>query len=550
MKNLPDTVLILSSKASSILSDQVLGTGGWIPPEDREELDWMTFIRFMGWRVLLKSLKDFNDLIIAEQNIKWIILARNPDLFKQDLSDRIMECVRKFPVLLISQAPSSPESVSNFYSSSRTSELFSGQILIINRNNEIIKLDLSVEIKIPVLVLANKERVFAFLDDKPIVSIKEYGFGRLATLSFHTSVARDLSGHFTNMLIKLLTLECPQPVAWYNWENTMILRMDDPGSMETVFNDKYNCSKLTIEEWDILNMQLKKDKGRMTLGYVPAWVDDGNVARGELKIAGENIERKAGSIYPSNLVKYKIKEGNILYDYESEYEGIQKLRNHGCVEVELHGYTHLHPDRLSWASSDDKYTNVLWYREFGKDKLNYLFENPEIEFPLFSGIKALSEIFQTIPSTLICPGDEFTNEVLKQTLSTDIIIVSSYYIAIRIDNQLCWVQHICAPYLDQPESSWFDSAFPVVGYFHDFDIGLNGIEWYLGNIEKWKNAGVKSFIDFREVAGILSNNLSVKFNNGELQLTVIKSMKHDLIRPTPIRIFNPELNYTYEIKIK
>lgn len=41
---------------------------------------------------------------------------------------------------------------------------------------------------------------------------------------------------------------------------------------------------------------------RMTLGYVPGWVDDGDDKRGNLAINGEKPARTKGNIYPSPIL--------------------------------------------------------------------------------------------------------------------------------------------------------------------------------------------------------------------------------------------------------
>ena len=53
--------------------------------------------------------------------------------------------------------------------------------------------------------------------------------GKVLFFSFHPSMARDTEPVFTALLKHLLIFESLSPVAWFDWENTLILRMDDPG---------------------------------------------------------------------------------------------------------------------------------------------------------------------------------------------------------------------------------------------------------------------------------------------------------------------------------
>ena len=44
-------VLLLAAEGALSPSARVWGTGGWLQPEDREALDWLTLVRFLGWEV-------------------------------------------------------------------------------------------------------------------------------------------------------------------------------------------------------------------------------------------------------------------------------------------------------------------------------------------------------------------------------------------------------------------------------------------------------------------------------------------------------------------
>ena len=109
-------------------------------------------------------------------------------------------------------------------------------------------------------------------------------------------------------------------------------------------------------------------------------MDDGNGSRGELEVAGQTVSRSPGNIYPSPLVKYSKANGNgsrQVFDYTAEFRAIQNLRNRGLVEVELHGYTHMHPDRDAWKEATDKYENKMWFREFGKSSVDFINSLPK-----------------------------------------------------------------------------------------------------------------------------------------------------------------------------
>jgi len=202
----------------------------------------------------------------------------------------------------------------------------------------------------------------------------------------------------------------------------------------------------------------------------------------------------------------------------------------------LHGYTHIHPDGETWAAAADRYESVWWYRELGRPASAVIAGRPADQHPLALGIAALQRFFDTTPSTLICPGEQWTNAVLQRALELDLQLVGSYYLAVRDGDRFCWSQHVCAPYLDQPDAAWFDAGLPVVGYFRDFDIVRNAVEWFDRCLTAWQGQGATRFIDYRELAAALSRRLTVEERAGELHLHVTTVGRLDLVRPLRILV--------------
>ena len=225
-----------------------------------------------------------------------------------------------------------------------------------------------------------------------------------------------------------------------------------------------------------------------------------------------------------------------LFDYEAEYLGIQALRASGLAEVELHGHTHMHPDSTSWSKAPDRYDSEDWYRELGLPAKEVIASLPAVEHPLAQGIGALQQYFGAYPTTLICPGDKWVNDILELALDFGLKLVSSYYLALRDGNRFCWTQHVCAPYLGEPEGAWFDAGLPVIGSFHDFDISRNGVEWLCGLLDKWQDAGARRLIDLRELATMVGRRLFLKEHAGEVILEVESDNAPEPVRPLPIQI--------------
>jgi len=164
--------------------------------------------------------------------------------------------------------------------------------------------------------------------------------------------------------------------------------------------------------------------------------------------------------------------------------------------VELHGYTHQSPDRESWLRAADQYENTAWFRELGAPAADYWRLHPDGPHPLAAGALEIEDAFGRRPEVLICPGEEFGQEALERALDLGIGLVGSYYLGIRWRDHLCWTQHVCAPYLDEPSDSWFDSGLPVVGYFHDKEIAEQGPEWLELQLKEWEACGARRFIDY------------------------------------------------------
>ncbi len=550
MNQRTDTAIILTSFAEQMNAEPVLGTGGWLPPEEREALDWMTLIALMGWKVKLQGPQNFPSTDIDNQQIKWIILTGDPDSIDSKVWEQILLITETKKILLITRAGKMNGWLSNHFGIHLSEKKSSGNSVEYNDQDFSKRWNLRNPIHLQGLEITTALNELVSLSGTCIAASRQESAGKILFLSFHPSVARDSEPAFTALLKQLLIFESLYPVAWFDWENTLILRMDDPGSAQAAHDDSFHNTKLGEKEWEAIGEELYKREARMSLAYVPAWVDDGDKLRGQLEIDGQSVSRVSGNIYPSPLVKYMkaVKnEGPRIFDYAAEFRGIQKLRNQGLAEVELHGYTHMHPDRESWEKATDKYENKMWFREFGRSSIGFINSRPEEDHPLQSGIEAFQKNFQVLPTTLICPGEEFTNNVLEKAMQAGLMLVSSYYLGMRIGHQLCWNQHVCSPYLDLAESYWFVQELPVIGYFHDFDLCIHGTNWFVQQLDTWQQAGAKFFIDFKEFSNILGHTISVSENAGQYQLNLFSENKLPFIKPVRIGIHNPTKAITTKI---
>jgi hypothetical protein len=150
--------------------------------------------------------------------------------------------------------------------------------------------------------------------------------------------------------------------------------------------------------------------------------------------------------------------------------------------------------------------------------------------------RSFRDYFHRLPSTLIAPGDQWTDASLVRALDLGLQFVSSYYLAIRDGSRSCWTIHVCAPYLDKPEAAWFESGLPVVGYFHDRELALEGTTWMAHWLEQWAARGESRFIDLHELAGVLNVEVEASVTDDRLRIVFCRRDTLPLVRPWPILI--------------
>src|SRR5262249_24274011 len=135
-----------------------------------------------------------------------------------------------------------------------------------------------------VLWMEEPNHVWATLDESALITVRTLGRGRIATLGIHPSELRDAGPFGTALVKRLLVFGTPGPVAWLDFERTMVLRMDDPGGAQNIYSRSWCYPKLTVDTWAELGRDLAARQARLSIGYVSAWVDDGDSARGELTL--------------------------------------------------------------------------------------------------------------------------------------------------------------------------------------------------------------------------------------------------------------------------
>jgi hypothetical protein len=546
-----DIVLLLASR-TELPGGHAWGTGGWLSPDEREALDWLTLSRLLGWGVRVATESGVGREVGTGGSHRFVIVGRDPETLSDELVALIAVRLESEPLLVVTRAPSAHHPIARLGGVARKAERIRGRrITWIGPGSER-AWTCRNELRGNALTLSADATVWATLDGAPLIAGRRVGRGAVATLGVHPGEARDADGAGTALLTHLLIWGAAAPVAWLDLEGTLVLRMDDPGGAQNVHLKSWYHRKLDEAEWAAVGTLLAERGARLSIAYVAGWIDDGDAnptstgswaKRGCLSVDGRAPKRVPGRVYPSPLVRYYDRAGHApgtLHDYEAEFRGVQALRRAGVADVELHGYTHMHPDRASWASAPDRYEAVHWFREFSRSAEPTIAELAPPERPLAVGLATLRRYFSVRPTTLVCPGDDFTHHVQERALGLGVSLVSSYYLALRCDGRFCWSTHVCAPYLDEPDARWFRSGLPVIGYFHDRDLARDGIDWLARWLDRWREAGARRLIDFRELAAGLDRRFSLDGRADEARL-VVTSEDDTLafVRPLPIAVRYP-----------
>ena len=527
-------MLVVAAAGEVPAAQRVWGTGGWLPAEARpagasEALDWLTLARLSGWAASVSHVSRNGSAEFAHGASRWVVVAR---------------------------AGIEGGAFARLCGVSLVEGTVGGKNLRWAGPGVRRGWACRGEFEASALKLSGGAEAWATLDGAPVVAAKSVGCGVVATLAFHPSAARDTEGAFTALLKHLLIYGACAPVAWLDTDGVLVLRMDDPGGAQNVHCRGWYYTKLSEAAWRVVGAELGKRGARLSVCYTLGWVDDGDARRGRLSVGGESLgaavgaessgagRREAGRVYPSPRVVYEDVRGHApgtLHDYAAEYRGIERLRGAGLAEVELHGHTHLHPDAAAWAAAPDRYESFAWYRELGQGAADAIAARTTEEHPLALGVSALREFFGVRPTTLICPGDEWTEDVIERALDLRFFFVSDHHLAVRAGGRFCWTSHVASPYLSEPHASRFDAGLPVVGYFHDRDLALEGVPWMSFRLDAWADAGARKFWDFRELAAAVGREFRLEGEaGGGYVLTVnVDICAPALVRPLAVNFYVP-----------
>jgi len=506
-------ISILASESELPPAERVWGPGpGEVQAADGQEgACWLSLTRLLGWDAEVR----YEDLAGCGEEVRCAIVACDPASVGVDEVAGLVSRLGRDPMLLITRVPPAGSPLAELTgTAARGERRVQGQLLW-DGPGEARQWDAWPELELQNLgsdpsTSAPRRTadahggltplgMWASLGEAPLVLARRSGNGAVATLAADPAELARATPSGTGILKWLLTRGAPPPAAWLELDGYVGLRMDDPGSASTAHLDSWAHRSLSASEWRAIAAELSRRQARMTVGYVPGWVDDGDPERGELFVGGEPVERVPARIHPSPLVAYRRLPGGPAQDHPEELPGIRELRDADAGEIELHGHTHIRPPLEAWAQASDRHEAGHWYRELEGDEAA----------PVAEGLELLERHLGVSPTALCCPGNACSPAAAASALEAGMSLVSAGRLGIRDGERLVWSEHVRSPYLDGASGHWLEAGVPAVACLHDREPVLHGIGWLAENLDRWIECGARRLCDLRELAGLLGQRISV-----------------------------------------
>ena len=381
------------------------------------------------------------------------------------------------------------------------------------------------------------EVVWATLDRAPIIAQRR--LRRLPAVVCGFDPADVRSAPELGAVLRLALLATRPAAAWLDLHGIVALRMDDPGASASVHLDRWSYEKLAPGGWEELGRLLTEADARLTIAYTPGWVDDGDAERGELLVGGHPVERVPGRVHPSPSVIYRGRRVPSA-DCEAEFRAVSELRARALCTVEMHGYTHVHPELERWARAPTRHEKVGWYRELGPEVASTVRRWPPSAHPITRGLELFERHFGELPVLLVCPGNACGPESLERAAALGLEAVAADGLAVRRGESFGWLPGVESGPPDSPASRALATETPAMACFHDRDLALQGIGWLGEVLARWRSAGADRFIDLRELTSALGLRLGLERDPDGWRLEVARERGPALARSFPALVRAPD----------
>ena len=394
--------------------------------------------------------------------------------------------------------------------------------------------------ELPVVVAAREvagDAVWATLEGAPIVARRR--LRGLPAIVCGLDPADVPAAPELGAILRLALLASRPAAAWLDLDGIVALRMDDPGASASVHLDPWSYEKLDPEEWEEIGRLLARSDAVLTIGYTPGWVDDGDAERGELRVGGRRVERRPGDVHPSPLVNYRGRRAPSA-DCQAEFRAVADLRSRGLCTVEMHGYTHVHPELERWARAPTRHQKLGWYRELGPEVAGTLRRKAGGADPIARGLELFERHFGESPAVLVCPGNACGPESLERAFSLGLEAVAADGLAVRRGGDLEWLPGVRNAEPELHGSRSLGALIPAVACFHDRDLAEGGVDWLHRLLARWRSAGAERFMDLRELTSALGLGLALDRDPDGWRLEVARERGPALRRSFPVLVRAPD----------
>jgi hypothetical protein len=378
----------------------------------------------------------------------------------------------------------------------------------------------------------------------PAIIKYQYGKGTNYYISIHSDYFLKRLNSVHSVIREFIRENSGWGMADFDLKNTMILRMDDPGTCERVYLKGYDTKVVGRDVWEESIALLKKYHARLSVMYIPLWIDDGNSENGDLFVNGREVrERKRGRLYDSKdiiFVKNHGKNEKIIYDYSEEFLALTDGLRSGLVDIESHGLTHVDTKLDRWLQAKDRYSNPDWYHEFRHVYDNRDSDEAEQTQVLQKSAQKIKEFFGISPCTIAPSGHEQSSNSEEISHMNGYKLFSSNYNSIVKQGLIIRNTKIKSIFFEEtkPDSSFLNSGYPIVGVFHDFDIVNKGVNWLEDTIADWKKHGTERFITLREFVGYLCSSIKAFQDKNKMHVEVDVSRTGDISDKLESRFFS------------
>ena len=306
---------------------------------------------------------------------------------------------------------------------------------------------------------------------------------------------------------------------YMTWDKTVALRMDDPGGAAGAHLEAWRMPALSVKEWTQVESILEENDAKLSVAYVPGWLDDADSSRGELYHLGNKIsEREAGKIYPSHEIRYEHKvEGWYELTAQADF-----LRESDRIETELHGLTHISPHIKDWLGASNQDSEADWFREFLKTETRpFQQRERDVQTSLLEKAQAFHlQAFERKAKLLVPPGHAISWDTAEVAIEKGLwgICGSSLLVSKGgIPRRSRLIHSFDLNKIKTDELAQKSYAYPSVAVMHDYDIHRDSPTWLA---EKLKAMDVPNYISVRELMAKVkfTPELMVDYEKGLVEL--------------------------------